>query len=627
MDYLSRNHFNKILKAAQEMHVAAEQGNLKELWSLAYKHSTKKNSKPKTKLPETLSTFFEAHFNQEIIPEKPPEIDNPPADFYPDLSRIKIDQNLPTKQELVKAVNSCKYNKSALDFPAEVIRAAIKNDFFLDQFLIYYQDIWRNQTVPKEWGESVICPIWKRKGKMSDPTKYRGISLTSTLAKVGCIIVLNRIREFYNASILSTQYGFRSGKGCDDALFHFSNLQTIAKTTNTQIYHVAIDYSQAFDLLVREWAFDSIESRIGRNDVNIGILRDLYSKTSACVTNKPDYVFSTSRGVRQGGNESPIVYGFYNDTILRLFKSKCKEAGIPEISIKFQIPSTASKSRGGLTGIMNLSEQGYADDTLISFQNPEHANQAIPILFEICGRFGLKVNMAKTETLISNKNDPEPFLKLIENEKEILIPAAKSIKVLGSYRMGETSQCSTIGSTEVGYRIATALNSLKNNEELLRNQNLDLNFRRTFLTATVRSRLCYACKSWRLNKQELSRLESAWNRSLRLLVKNGEARKPKSWAYVYTTKEIYKLTGLGSLEDFIMNQQVNYCAHLIRSDDTTINKQLLFHNEKKRLRGRFSSQFSQVCDYAGVDESQFHRMSLSREIGRSTKSQKCSVHL
>ena len=42
----------------------------------------------------------------------------------------------------------------------------------------------RQGKVPDEWRTELIVPIWKRKGDVQDPGKYRGITLLSHIMKL-----------------------------------------------------------------------------------------------------------------------------------------------------------------------------------------------------------------------------------------------------------------------------------------------------------------------------------------------------------------------------------------------------------------------------------------------------------
>ena len=42
----------------------------------------------------------------------------------------------------------------------------------------------QERRIPKEWRMGLIVPIWKRKGDVHDPGKYRGITLLSQVPKL-----------------------------------------------------------------------------------------------------------------------------------------------------------------------------------------------------------------------------------------------------------------------------------------------------------------------------------------------------------------------------------------------------------------------------------------------------------
>jgi len=55
--------------------------------------------------------------------------------------------------------------------------------------------IWKEETIPKPWQVSVLCPIYK-KGDVIDCKNYRGIFLLNTSYKVLSNIILNRFRPY-----------------------------------------------------------------------------------------------------------------------------------------------------------------------------------------------------------------------------------------------------------------------------------------------------------------------------------------------------------------------------------------------------------------------------------------------
>ena len=56
--------------------------------------------------------------------------------------------------------------------------------------------VWKDGIAPIEWRQSIIIPIWKRKGDIRECCQYRGISLLSQPSKVFARILEKRIRYY-----------------------------------------------------------------------------------------------------------------------------------------------------------------------------------------------------------------------------------------------------------------------------------------------------------------------------------------------------------------------------------------------------------------------------------------------
>ena len=79
--------------------------------------------------------------------------------------------------------------------------------------------VWKDGIAPMEWRQSLIIPIWKRKGDRRECSQYRGISLLSQPSKVFARILEKRIRYRVEPQLSENQFGFRNSKGCSDAIF------------------------------------------------------------------------------------------------------------------------------------------------------------------------------------------------------------------------------------------------------------------------------------------------------------------------------------------------------------------------------------------------------------------------
>ena len=72
--------------------------------------------------------------------------------------------------------------------------------------------------IPKEWGMGQIVLIWKRKGDVHDPRKYRGITLLSQVLKLFERVLDARIRRIV-CDFVKEEQGFRKGRGTADGMY------------------------------------------------------------------------------------------------------------------------------------------------------------------------------------------------------------------------------------------------------------------------------------------------------------------------------------------------------------------------------------------------------------------------
>ena len=113
--------------------------------------------------------------------------------------------------------------------------------------------VWKDGIAPMEWRQSIIIPIWKRKGGRRECSQYRGISLLPQSSKVFARILEKTIRYIYilEPQLSENQFGFRKNKGCSDAIFILRHLQEKHIEWNKPMYMAFIDQEKAFDRVVR----------------------------------------------------------------------------------------------------------------------------------------------------------------------------------------------------------------------------------------------------------------------------------------------------------------------------------------------------------------------------------------
>ena len=145
-------------------------------------------------------------------------------------------------------------------------------------------------------------------------------------------IILKRLSEFYESQLKGTQYGFRSGVGCNDAIYMAKQLQEISSIAQRSMYICFIDLTAAFDHVNRNLLFKSIRNRLATNQVstNIDLLENLYNATTSYIQNDNPTTdsFPTTSGVRQGVWKVPPLYNVYADYALRVFEARNSEYGV-----------------------------------------------------------------------------------------------------------------------------------------------------------------------------------------------------------------------------------------------------------------------------------------------------------
>ena len=120
---------------------------------------------------------------------------------------------------------------------------------------------WSNLNIPAVWGDSRIKTLWKRKGSKSDPSKYGGLSIGSTVCKLIINIILERIRLWDEAQLSKEQNGFRRNRDATDGIYSVKRIHQILNRKKLPLYLLFVDLTAALDRIPRKWLFDSIRLR------------------------------------------------------------------------------------------------------------------------------------------------------------------------------------------------------------------------------------------------------------------------------------------------------------------------------------------------------------------------------
>ena len=632
----------QLTEKGREINEAKQHQNMVKLWRKAKEHDSSSLTKAHPIQCPGLANHFKKHFNPDQTSLGIPfEILHTPQ--YIEILRnsdIPVINEPPSDTEIVDAIIKLNDGKSSIDVEAEVLKHAIGIPKLKESISSYFREIWTTKEVPQQWRISRITSIWKKKGNANDPTKYRGISIGSVLCKVAMNIILKRTSKFYENQLRRTQFGFRTGTGCNDGIFMLKQLQDIASLSQRPLFVCFVDLTAAFDHVNRDLLFKSIKKRLPDNEdtTNIDIIQNLYEQTKSYLQNQePEDSFPTRSGVRQGGQEGPPLYNLYSDYSLRVYEERKIEAGVTGLCIPYHIPNEATdraqRMEAPVSGICEDDDCGYADDLAVVCWSSEDLQTCMDILNRTFIEFGLQINLDKTETMIINDcNSAET-----QHSESIVKLNGKNLKNITSFKylgVWISNGNLHIGKKELEYRIGSAYNAFAQNKKLLTNRNKQLETRLLFLTSLVKSRLTYGCHVWRPSQPEISKIESTYRHFLRSMIRHGHDRvnPPTStqsdssdealseeendvdWRYVITNDQLYNITNTETIEKYYKKQRTQWVSHIIRRSNDNICKILLFHTVKRKKLGRKTpSLLEEVIKDSGMSYSQFIKASFTKQ--------------
>ena len=114
--------------------------------------------------------------------------------------------------------------------------------------------------------------------------------------------------------------------------------------------------------------------------------------------------FDVLVGCRQGGQESPCLFNYYFDYVLKVAAYEIDKVfpvgwGIEfEYNIPHMCTNRKQRQGGRMRGIEVIRWILYADDVVLFCKTVTEAEQLLTIINDTCKRFGLTISFKKTKT-------------------------------------------------------------------------------------------------------------------------------------------------------------------------------------------------------------------------------------
>jgi hypothetical protein len=268
---------------------------------------------------------------------------------------------------------------------------------------IIFQHSLEKTTLPTHWLQGTVIPIYKGKGKDSDKSSYRPISLTSAPCKTMETIVKDEILQFLlqEGKISNHQHGFLSKRSTQTQLLECLNEWTGLIDAKNYIDVLYIDIAKAFDTVSHSILLKKL--------ANIGISGKLLAWIKRFLTERSQSVKvgdhlsgkeEVTSGVPQGSVLGPLLFLIFIDDISQV--------------------------------VANSGLKIFADDTKVYFKT-RHDTDHRKFTYDARKVFGwahnnrLDVAMHKCQVLHLGSGNPQRLLSIGGN----VLETTSSIKDLG----------------------------------------------------------------------------------------------------------------------------------------------------------------------------------------------------
>ena len=348
----------------------------------------------------------------------------------------------------------------------------------IDMLWDLMQGIYEQETIPTEWRDSVIIPIYKDKGDIQDCGIYRGIKLMSHTMKIRERIIDRRLRE--ETTIGDEQFGLMPGRGTTDAIFAVRQL--MEKHREKQKGLVFIDLEKAYDRVPRQEVWRCMREK-GVPEKYVMIVQDMCEgvrtriKSSVGFTDK----IPVGVGLHQGSSLSPYIFAMIMDVLAH---------GIKDLS----------SSPWGML---------YADDIVLCGARREVVEKKLEEGRRAMEDRWLKINRKKTVYLRFNVDGN------VDGNSDINLQGHNLERVNTFKYLGGTMAENGDLDAEMTHKIQSGWQNWKRVSGILCDRRISLKVKGKVYKTVVRPAMMYEAETWAEKKAQEKKLDVAEMRMLR----------------------------------------------------------------------------------------------------------------
>lgn len=484
-------------------------------------------------------------------------------------------RSLPALRDLEASFRRCKAQRASGPdlIPPELCHYAAR---WMTHYLApLYMKCALYQAEPIQWKGGVLREIWKRKGPMVSPSSYRGILVSSHLAKCFHNIFRAPTLSWHAETADSLQFGGLPGKGVDMACHTIQTFMSLTRQTKKSCGLFFLDIQSAYYRLLRSLAvgptctqaelLEIFQAMDLSEDVLYELATAAFSPSALEVTGCPHWlrefgatfhrhtwfhirsdaaITETLRGTRPGDGYADLLFNLVIGRILRAL-----EVDLAAQGIQTQILWNGSQDLRATPGEEVTLNVVWADDIAVMVHHDSASGllDAVSLVFESyidrLARHGLCLNYGsgKTEALIlvRGKGSRQVRQQIFQGAQgritvETCAAGPIDIRLVSQYKhLGMQIHANGSLMPELRVRVGCA-NSAFNRDRRAVYQNTDLSIakRVQLLRACVLSILFWNAGVWPpLQPKELKYFNGAFRRLLlRLLHRDFDRELLCTWS-------------------------------------------------------------------------------------------------
>ena len=186
--------------------------------------------------------------------------------------KVEREWREPQEYEMLKAIKELKHTAPGLSGVPAALWKAISTDQKLRSVMLnIMKQCWKEERVPQTWLKYYMI-VLEKKGDLTLPANYRGISIGEALSKVYTQILKHRLQDFYEEIAPEFCNGFRKGRGRCDSIFSMTETLRKRKQWGKDSWVIFFDLVRCFDKIPRAFIWRSM-TQLGVSPKMIAVVK------------------------------------------------------------------------------------------------------------------------------------------------------------------------------------------------------------------------------------------------------------------------------------------------------------------------------------------------------------------